>query len=103
MSIEQLTSNAFRNFIETFPSIHSKRVYKNNLKLYMQYRGAAEYEQLLESDPKVIQSQIIEYILHLRKQNTLTGRSINTRLSAIQKFYETNDIARIRLALAQGS
>ena len=92
MAIEQLTSNAFRNFIETFPSVHSKRVYKNNLKLYMQYRGATEYEQLLEGDPRLLQSQVIEYILHLRNQNTLTGRSINTRLSAIQKFYETNDV-----------
>lgn len=92
MSTEQLTNNAFRNFIETLPSIHSKRVYKNNLKLYMQYRGVAEHEQLLEGDPRVVHSQIIEYILHLRKQNTLTGRSINTRLSAIQKFYETNDV-----------
>jgi site-specific recombinase XerD len=58
----------------------------------MQYRGTTEYEQLLEGDPKLIQSQVIEYILHLRKQNTLTGRSINTRHSAIQKFYETNDV-----------
>lgn len=54
--------------------------------------GSTEYEQLLKGDPRVIQSQIIEYVLHLRKQNTLTGRSINTRLSAIQKFYETNDV-----------
>ena len=90
MSIEQL--NVFRNFIETLPSIHSKRVYKNNLKLYMQYIGATEYEQMLEGDPRLIQSRIVEYIFHLRKQNTLTGRSINTRLSAIQKFYETNDV-----------
>jgi hypothetical protein len=37
VSIEQVTSNAFRNFIETLPSIYSKRVYKNNLKLFMQY------------------------------------------------------------------
>ena len=44
VSIEQVTSNAFRNFIETLPSIYSKRVYKNNLKLFMQYRGATEYE-----------------------------------------------------------
>jgi site-specific recombinase XerC len=74
------------------PSIYSKRVYKNNLKLFMQYRGATEYERLLKGEPRVIKSQIIEYILHLKKQNTLTGRSINTRLSAIQKFYETNDV-----------
>jgi site-specific recombinase XerC len=58
----------------------------------MQYIGATEYEQLLEGDPRLIQSRIVEYIFHLRKQNTLTGRSINTRLSAIQKFYETNDV-----------
>jgi hypothetical protein len=62
VSIEQITSNAFRNFIETLPSIHSKRVYKNNLKLFMQYKGVADYEQLLEGDPRVY-SQPLWYAL----------------------------------------
>jgi site-specific recombinase XerC len=92
MNVEQLVSDAFCNFVESLPSVHSKKVYRNNLRLYMQYRGLTECEQLLEGEPRLIQSQIIEYVLHLKKQNTLTGRSINTRLSSIQKFYEINDI-----------
>jgi integrase len=92
MSTEQVTSHAFRNFIEALPSIHSRSVYKNNLKLYMQFRGMTEYEQLLVGDPKTIHSHIVEYILYLRNQNLLTGRSINARLNALQKFYDTNDV-----------
>lgn len=58
----------------------------------MQYRGVTEYELLLDGDPKAIQSHMIEYVLYLRNQNLLTGRSINARLNALQKFYDTNDV-----------
>jgi integrase len=58
----------------------------------MQYRGVTEYEWLLGEDPQVIQSHIIEYVLYLRNQKLLTGRSINARLNALQKFYDTNDV-----------
>ena len=92
MFTEQVTSSAFRNFIQALPSPHSQSVYKNNLKLYMQYKGVTEYERLLDENPKVIQSHMVEYVLYLRNQNMLTGRSINARLNALQKFYDTNDV-----------
>ena len=48
--------------------------------------------QLLHGDPRLIQSQLIEYVIHLREDRKLGSNSINTNMAAIKKFYETNDI-----------
>ena len=48
------------NHIEISETIHSRftrTTYKNSLSLYLRYRGVNDYEQLLQGDPKIIQSQ----------------------------------------------
>ena len=91
MTMSQIQQeSAYRNFIESLPSPISKIVYRNNLKLYARYRNA-EIEKLLEGDPRLLQSQIIDYIIYLKNAG-LSGNSINTRIDSIKKFYESNDI-----------
>ena len=91
MTMSQIQQeSAYRNFIESLPSPISKIVYRNNLKLYARYRKA-EIEKLLEGDPRLLQSQIIDYIIYLKNAG-LSGNSINTRIDSIKKFYESNDI-----------
>jgi integrase len=58
----------------------------------MQYRKVENCDQLLEEDPKIIQSQLIDYIISLREENKLSATTINTKMSAIKKFYDTNDL-----------
>lgn len=58
----------------------------------MQYRKVENCDQLLEGDPKLIQSQLIDYIISLREENKLSATTINTKMAAIKKFYDTNDI-----------
>lgn len=58
----------------------------------MQYRKVENCDQLLEGDPKIIQSQLIDYIISLREENKLTANTINTKIAAIKKFYDTNDL-----------
>lgn len=76
--------SAYRNFIESLPSPVSKIVYRNNLKLYARYRNA-EIEKLLEGDPRLLQSQIIDYIICLKNAG-LSSNSINTRINSIKKL-----------------
>ena len=45
----------------------------------MQYRKIEDCNQLLQGDPRIIQAQLIEYIIHLREEGKLLG-------------YDTNDI-----------
>jgi integrase len=87
-----LTGQAYRNFIETVHSPFSRISYKNSLTLYMQVRGIQDCKQLVEEDPKIIQSNLIEYVISLREKNKLNAATIKSRIAAVKKFYDTNDI-----------
>jgi transcriptional antiterminator len=58
----------------------------------MQYRKIDDCEQLLRGDLRLIQAQLIDYTIHLREELKLSASTINSRLSAIKKFYDNNDI-----------
>ena len=51
----------------------------------MQFRKIENCDQLLEGDPKIIQSQLIDYIISLREEKKLTGATINTRVAGYEK------------------
>jgi site-specific recombinase XerD len=89
--IQQEDESAYRLFIESLSSPASRIVYRNDLKLYAQYRNVETFNDLLKGDPRLLQSQIIDYIIYLKRQG-LSGNSINTRINSIKKFYESNDI-----------
>lgn len=40
----------------------------------------------------MIQSQLIEYVIYMKEELKLSRNTIYSRLSAVEKFYETNDI-----------
>ncbi len=87
-----LTGQSYRNFIEAVHLPFSRIIYANYLKLYMQYRKIDDCEQLLRGDLRLIQAQLIDYTIHLREELKLSASTINSRLSAIKKFYDNNDI-----------
>jgi translation initiation factor IF-3 len=58
----------------------------------MRFRGVEDCNQLIEEDPKTIQSQLIDYVISLREENKLNATTIRTRIAAVKKFYDTNDI-----------
>jgi integrase len=88
----QFIGPAYRNFIETVHSPFTRVVYKNSLRIYMQYRKIDDCNQLLEGDPKILQQQLIDYIIYLREECKLIATTINSRMAAIKKFYNTNDL-----------
>jgi len=55
---------------------------------------------------RLIQSQLIEYIIYLRENKKLGSNSINTNMAAVKKFYDTNDIelkwAKIKSYVGKG-
>ncbi|MGI0001915.1 MAG: hypothetical protein ACRD42_02430, partial [Nitrososphaeraceae archaeon] len=91
MSQILLAGQSYRNFIEAVPSVSSRLVYRNSLQLFMQYREIEDCSLLLKGDFKLIEQQIIDYIIYLREELKLTKPTINSRIAAIKKFYETND------------
>lgn len=91
MSQVEQQESAQRLFIESLASPVSRIVYRNSLNLCAQYRNVQTLEDLLKRDPRLLQSQIIDYIIHL-KEKGLSGYSISTHINSIKKFYESNDI-----------
>lgn len=87
-----LAGQAYRNFIETVHSPFSRVSYKNSLQLYMQFRKIQDCNQLVEEDPKIIQTKLIDYVISLREENKLNAATIQSRIAAVKKFYDTNDI-----------
>lgn len=87
-----VSGKSYRNFIEAIHSPFSRNVYRNVLKQYLRFRKLENCDKLLEGDPRLIESQLIEYIIYLREERKLVGGSINTVMATIRKFYDINDI-----------
>jgi hypothetical protein len=91
------SSRAYRNFIETCKSPATRSLYPKALHYFMNYlhlpvdSHGFNYDKLLEKDPKHIQMDICDFIIHYRK----TGRSaatISGYIAGLRHFYDMNDI-----------
>lgn len=58
----------------------------------MDYRKVSEYYKLLEEESRKIESNIIEFIVHLKDQKKLAPASVNAYTAALRHFYIMNDI-----------
>jgi hypothetical protein len=52
----------------------------------MRFRGVEDCNQLIEEDPKTIQSQLIDYVISLREENKLNATTIRTRIAQLKNF-----------------
>ena len=59
----------------------------------MKFKGLTDCEQLLKGQPKLIQSNIIEWLIHLKEVQNLSYASISLYCTALHHFYDMNDIA----------
>ena len=92
----------YRNFKQSIKSKFTFLSYNHQLKTFMKYMGIAEgrYSQLIEGkDPKVIESDIIGFIVFLKERHYSSG-SQKTCLSALLHFYSYNDIMLNRKKLS---
>ena len=87
-----LTGKSYRNFIEAVHSPHTRYSYNNSLSLYLKYKKVDSCDLLLQEDPRLIQQQLIDYIIYLREDLKISSSTINTRVAPLPKFYDTNDI-----------
>jgi integrase len=58
----------------------------------MRFKGITECQQLLNGEPKLIQSNIIEWLIHLKEAQNLSYASISLYCTALHHFYDMNDI-----------
>jgi hypothetical protein len=50
------------------------------------------YDTMLQKDPRLIASDIIDFIIYLRNEKKLAPASINIQIAALHHFYEMNDV-----------
>lgn len=85
----------YRLFIQSIKSPHSRVVYADSLRYFMDFIkiGPEEYHKLIDGkDSKLIQADIIEYIIYLRETKKIAPATINLYLAAIKHFYDINEV-----------
>lgn len=88
-----LQGTSFDLFIEAIRSPQTKIAYKNSIKRYMNHLKITDINDLLlnNSNPKLIESQIIGYIMSLRKDG-VSYSTIRYLIAPIFTFYQLNDV-----------
>ncbi|MGA9940608.1 MAG: hypothetical protein WBP88_01295, partial [Nitrososphaeraceae archaeon] len=86
------SGEAYRYFVNSARSMATKNAYTKALRLYMRFKGLTDCEQLLKGEPKLIQSNIIEWLIHLKEVQNLSYASITLYCTALRHFYDMNDI-----------
>ncbi|MFI5405823.1 MAG: tyrosine-type recombinase/integrase [Nitrososphaerales archaeon] len=89
------SGEAYRYFVNSARSMATKNAYTKALRLYMRFKGLTDCEQLLKGEPKLIQSNIIEWLIHLKEVQNLSSASITLYCTALRHFYDMNDITRL--------
>jgi integrase len=89
--VQQLEQQEYLNFINSLHSHATIVTYTNALKDYMRHNQTTNISFLMKQDNKAIENQIISYLVNMR-QRRLSYSVRNTRLSAVKKFYEMNDV-----------
>ena len=86
------SGEAYRNFVYSARSVATKNSYTKALRQYMKFKGLTDCEQLLKGEPKLIQSNIIEWLIYLKEGQNLSCASISLYCTALHHFYDMNDI-----------
>jgi hypothetical protein len=84
-SQQQQQLSPYKCFVYSIQSEFTKELYVKHLKNYIKYRfglyeDERDYDKLLEGDLRLIQSQIIEYVIYLKEDRKLTAASIRLRV-----------------------
>jgi hypothetical protein len=58
----------------------------------MEYLHVTDYEELITKDVKVIQKDIIDFLIYCKETRKLSPATIHSYLAAIKRFYDMNDI-----------
>lgn len=90
------SSAAYNNFLFSIKSEATKRLYIYCLNKYMRYHHFDNVEDLLtkqkEQSPRLIEADIIQYIVWLKQDQQLSSISVELYFSSIMRFFSMNDI-----------
>ena len=86
-------SEAYRNFINSIDSEHSRNLYRHVFPYFMRFCKIDNYDAMLDIQPvKKLEGVIRDYIIHLREDKKLAPATIALYTSCIAHFYHMNDV-----------
>jgi hypothetical protein len=89
---EQTGARALSNFVNAIRSPATRKVYEQSLRRYMNHLKIASVDSLLEStQPKLIESQLIDYVMYLRNDG-IAYATIQSLIAPLFTFYQLNDV-----------
>jgi hypothetical protein len=99
---ENLQGTSYSNFINAIGSEATKKGYNGALRRYMNHLQISEVDNLLihAQSPKMIQSQIIDYIMTLRNNN-VSYNTIKFLIAPIFTYYQFNDVGLNRKTISK--
>lgn len=89
---QQIYDNAYRNFIHSLRSPKTRLDYEKSLSYFMAWKKMDSYRALLERAPRLIESDIIDYIIYLKEQKKVSPSTVDSYIAAIHHFYYMNDV-----------
>ena len=80
----------FQAFLSTIDSPETAEFYVFSLKRYMEHTGAKSTYDLLKGESKLIESQMIEYIVENKPK--ISPGTLRSYLAGVKHFYTLNDV-----------
>jgi integrase/recombinase XerD len=87
--LEQKEINGLELFLESIRSEETKEKYTSYLKKYVEITGISNL--LAEKDPRAIETQIIQFIIKMKKEGKVYG-AIQNYITTVLSFYKIHDI-----------
>jgi integrase len=91
---------AYDNFINSIKSQVTRDRYVYCLKRYVKYLKEGGHH-LLQQDAKIVESNIIKYVVWLKQDQKLSAITINLYLAAVLHFYAMNDVVLNRKKISR--
>ena len=87
-----LQGKGYESFINAIKSPKTKIVYAQSLRRYLNHRRLTDVDNLLlDQNPRVIESQIVDYVMTLRSEG-IAYATICFLVASILTFYQLNDV-----------
>jgi hypothetical protein len=87
-----LAGESYRNFVCSVKSPFTKASYTKALRQFMSFKNLSTCDGIIKGDPRFLQSNIIDWLIHLKEEKKLSSASITLYCAAIHHFYDMNDI-----------
>jgi site-specific recombinase XerD len=85
------------SYIQFVNALHSKKTkekYTEFLNTFLTYADIG-CDEILQMEPKQVQSLLIQYIIDMRDRMKLAPNSMKVRLAAVKTFFQLNDLTGI--------